>query len=79
MHGFCTAQTCPVMTGPQNRLTNEIVFFRILILFISSTYLWIDEKNKKVKCSATQYVDNTLMYIQRTLSDETIFPTRLGK
>lgn len=62
MHGFCTAQNCPVMTGPQN-----------------SSYLWIDEKNKKLKCSAPQYVDNTLMYIQRTLSDETIFPTRLDQ
>lgn len=62
IHGFCTIQNCPMMTGPQNSL-----------------YYWIDEKNKKIKCPAPQYVDNTLMYIQRTLSDETIFPTRLDQ
>ena len=81
MHGFCTAQNCPVMTGPQNRFANwiSVRFICFAFFFFSSSYLWIDEKNKKLKCSAPQYVDNTLMYIQRTLSDETIFPTRLGK
>ena len=45
----------------------------------NSSYLWVDERNKKVKYSAPQYIDLSMMFIQKTLSDETIFPTRLGK
>ena len=41
--------------------------------------MWFDERNKKVKYSAPQYIDLSMMFIQRTLSDETIFPTRLGR
>lgn len=42
-------------------------------------YSWFDERNKKMKRSAPQYIELSMMYIQKTLSDETIFPTRLGK
>jgi hypothetical protein len=59
---FCTATTCPIMTGPQN-----------------SSYLWVDERNKKYKYPAPQYIELSMMYIQKTLSDETILPTRLDQ
>ncbi|UJR20337.1 hypothetical protein I4U23_023468 [Adineta vaga] len=45
----------------------------------NSSYLWVDERNKKVKYSASQYIDLSMMFIQKTLSDETIFPTRLDQ
>jgi hypothetical protein len=45
----------------------------------NSSYLWVDERNKKVKYSAPQYIDLSMMFIQKTLSDETIFPTKLDQ
>jgi hypothetical protein len=45
----------------------------------NSSYSWIDERNKKVKYSAPQYIELSMMFIQKTLSDETIFPTRLDQ
>lgn len=40
---------------------------------------WSDEKGKKVKCSAVQYMNYALVYSQRCCSDETIFPTKYDK
>jgi len=45
----------------------------------NSVYYWIDEKNKKIKHSAPQYIELSMVFIQKTLSDETIFPTRLDQ
>ncbi|CAF1230806.1 unnamed protein product [Adineta steineri] len=45
----------------------------------NSSYLWLDERNKKIKYSAPQYIDLSMMFIQKTLSDDTIFPTRLDQ
>nr|AEE61711.1 unknown [Dendroctonus ponderosae] len=56
---FCTATSCPDMTGPGQR-----------------TYLWFDEKGKKTKVAAPQYIDYVMTFIQKTISDETIFPTK---
>ncbi|XP_066146753.1 MOB kinase activator-like 2 [Euwallacea fornicatus] len=56
---FCTATTCPDMTGPGQR-----------------TYLWFDEKGKKTKVAAPQYIDYVMTFIQKTISDENIFPTK---
>jgi hypothetical protein len=42
-------------------------------------YHWIDERGKKIKCAAPEYIDSAMTFIQKTLSNETIFPTRLGK
>jgi hypothetical protein len=47
--------------------------------FILSLYYWIDERGKKVKYSAPQYIELTMTFIQKNLSNENIFPTRLGK
>jgi hypothetical protein len=40
------------------------------------TYLWYDEKGKKNRCPAPQYIDYVMTYTQRTISDESYFPTK---
>ncbi|GBO29585.1 MOB kinase activator-like 2, partial [Araneus ventricosus] len=42
-------------------------------------YLWFDEKGKKCKVAAPQYIDCVMTFTQRTLYDESIFPTKFGK
>jgi len=46
---------------------------------IKSLYQWIDERGKKIKYSAPQYIELSMTFIQKHLSNENIFPTRLGK
>ncbi|XP_071452410.1 MOB kinase activator-like 2 isoform X2 [Hetaerina americana] len=40
------------------------------------TYLWFDEKGKKTKVAAPQYIDYVMTFTQKTISDESIFPTK---
>jgi Mob1/phocein family len=47
-----------------------------LFLLFSRTYLWYDEKGKKNRCPAPQYIDYVMTYTQRTISDESYFPTK---
>lgn len=51
----------------------------ILVLICFRTYLWFDEKGKKTRVAAPQYIDYVMTFTQRTVSDETIFPTKYGK
>jgi len=39
-------------------------------------YFWTDEKGKKIKTTAPQYVDYVMTYIQKTLNDEPVFPSK---
>lgn len=39
-------------------------------------YLWFDEKGKKTRVAAPQYVDYVMTFTQKTIGDETIFPTK---
>ncbi|KAF5289115.1 hypothetical protein FQA39_LY15217 [Lamprigera yunnana] len=39
-------------------------------------YLWFDEKGKKTRVAAPQYIDYVMTFTQKTISDETIFPTK---
>ncbi|XP_012688155.1 MOB kinase activator 2-like isoform X3 [Clupea harengus] len=41
--------------------------------------LWQDEKGKKIKCTAPQYVDFVMSSVQKIVTDEDIFPTKYGK
>lgn len=43
------------------------------------TYLWYDEKGKKNRCPAPQYIDYVMTYTQRTIGDESYFPTKYAK
>ncbi|XP_077289372.1 MOB kinase activator 2 isoform X3 [Arctopsyche grandis] len=56
---FCTATSCPDMSGPGNR-----------------AYPWFDEKGKKTRVAAPQYIDYVMTFTQKTVSDENIFPTK---
>uniref|UniRef100_T1PEK0 MOB kinase activator-like 2 n=1 Tax=Musca domestica TaxID=7370 RepID=T1PEK0_MUSDO len=40
------------------------------------TYLWFDEKGKKTRVAAPQYIDYVMTFTQKTVSDESIFPTK---
>ncbi|XP_067946576.1 MOB kinase activator 2-like isoform X2 [Watersipora subatra] len=42
-------------------------------------YMWIDDKGKKCKCSAAQYIDYVTTYIHKTVSDHSVFPTKHGE
>ncbi|RXG71464.1 MOB kinase activator-like 2 [Armadillidium vulgare] len=39
-------------------------------------YLWFDEKGKKTRVAAPQYVDYVMTFTQNTVNDESIFPTK---
>lgn len=40
------------------------------------TYLWFDEKGKKTRVAAPQYIDYVMTFTQKTITDESIFPTK---
>ena len=39
----------------------------------------MDEKGKKSRLSANQYIDFSMSYVQKTINDEATFPTKHGK
>lgn len=39
----------------------------------------MDDKGKKSRLSAPQYVDYVMTFVQKNLNDESIFPTKHGK
>lgn len=41
-------------------------------------YHWLDDRGKKYKCSAAQYIDYAMSFAQKCTSDEAIFPTKYG-
>eukprot|EP01104_Vermistella_antarctica_P013284 TRINITY_DN3_c1_g1_i1.p1 TRINITY_DN3_c1_g1~~TRINITY_DN3_c1_g1_i1.p1 ORF type:complete len:228 (+),score=58.42 TRINITY_DN3_c1_g1_i1:34-684(+) len=60
---FCTPSECPVMSaGPKYE------------------YHWADGTSikKAIKCSAPEYVDYLMTWVQKQLDDETIFPSKIG-
>ncbi|CAK1544795.1 unnamed protein product [Leptosia nina] len=40
------------------------------------TYAWYDERGKKSRVAAPQYVDYVMTFTQKTINDETVFPTK---
>uniref|UniRef100_A0A8C1A9V9 MOB kinase activator 2a n=2 Tax=Cyprinus carpio TaxID=7962 RepID=A0A8C1A9V9_CYPCA len=45
----------------------------------NTIYYWYDERGKKTKCTAPQYVDLVMTFVQKLVTDEDIFPTKYGK
>ncbi|KAF7702228.1 MOB kinase activator 2a isoform X2 [Silurus meridionalis] len=45
----------------------------------NTIYYWYDEKGKKCKCTAPQYVDFVMSLVQKLVTDEENFPTKYGK
>ncbi|OWA54246.1 MOB kinase activator-like 1 [Hypsibius exemplaris] len=60
---YCTPQRCPVMSaGPKYE------------------YHWADGQTvkKPIKCSAPQYIDYLMTWVQLQLDDEVMFPSKIG-
>eukprot|EP00128_Syssomonas_multiformis_P000225 Colp12_sorted_trinity150504_noHs@14528 len=60
---FCTPEDCPVMSaGPKYE------------------YLWADGATikKPIKCSAPEYIDYLMTWVQQQLDDESLFPSKIG-
>ncbi len=79
---FCTPISCPEMNGPEGKW----VLFSFFCSFqgpltnlpwTSRTYLWYDEKGRKTKVHARQYIDYVMTYICRITSDETFFSHKI--
>ncbi|CAH2326327.1 MOB kinase activator 2 isoform X1 [Pelobates cultripes] len=45
----------------------------------NTQYYWYDERGKKIKCTAPQYIDFVMSSVQKLVTDEDIFPTKYGK
>lgn len=59
---FCTPQSCPVMSAGAQY-----------------EYLWQDNNIKKpISCSAPEYVDYLMSWVESQLNDEAVFPLQLG-
>lgn len=41
--------------------------------------MWIDERGKRCKLPAPQYIDYVMTFTQKTVNDESVFPTKFGK
>lgn len=41
-------------------------------------YAWVDERGKKARVAAPQYVDYVMTLTQNTVNDEALFPTKYG-
>jgi len=59
---FCTPQSCPTMSAGDR-----------------FEYLWADgdRVKKPIKCSAPEYMEHLMSWVQEILDDETIFPSRV--
>ncbi|KAG1931158.1 MOB kinase activator [Pimephales promelas] len=44
----------------------------------NTIYYWYDERGKKTKCTAPQYIDLVMTFVQKLVTDEEIFPTKYG-
>ncbi|XP_074661044.1 MOB kinase activator 2-like isoform X2 [Tubulanus polymorphus] len=44
----------------------------------NTQFMWLDEKGKKCRCAAPQYIDYVMTYIQTLIADESVFPTKFG-
>ncbi|TDL24328.1 hypothetical protein BD410DRAFT_786444 [Rickenella mellea] len=42
-------------------------------------YTWIDQNRKQVKLAAPTYIDYVMTWVQNSLDDENIFPTKAGR
>ena len=51
----------------------------IVFGFCFRQYLYVDEKGKKCKCSAPDYVNLVMSDCQKLIKDESVFPTKYGR
>ena len=79
MTEFCTPEECPIMSaGP------KFAACRLLRRFTQALrryeYHWADGHavKKPIKCSAPEYIDYLMTWVQSQLDDETLFPSKIG-
>jgi len=41
-----------------------------------AVFLWVDERGKKIKCSAPQYIDYVMAHCQQLVTAQDVFPTK---
>eukprot|EP00058_Branchiostoma_floridae_P022774 XP_002608264.1 hypothetical protein BRAFLDRAFT_87942 [Branchiostoma floridae] len=78
---YCTSSTCPNMSGPGNTKQfygGQATSGRAGDGGSIRQYTWYDEKGKKTKCSAAQYVDYVMSFMDKHITDESVFPTKFG-
>ena len=46
--------------------------------FIFRQHVWVEERGKKLKCTAPQYVDYVMTFCQKCVSNQQLFPTKYG-
>ena len=60
-----------------------VFVFGVIKMFILAAfcriYLWYDDKGKKTKLPAPQYIDMVMTMVQKQVFDESVFPTKYGK
>jgi len=39
-------------------------------------YVWVEERGKKLKCTAAQYIDYVMTFCQKSISNQELFPTK---
>jgi len=39
-------------------------------------YTWVEERGKKLKCTAAQYIDYVMTFCQKSISNQKLFPTK---
>lgn len=61
---FCTAERCPIMSAGAKY-----------------EYHWADGTNvkKPLRCTAPEYIDYLMTWVQEQLDDEAVFPSKIGK
>lgn len=67
LYGVLAGQFCTNETCPSMTVPGNVI------------YQWHDDKGKKLKCTAPQYIEYSMVFAQKYIDDETVFPTKYGK
>jgi MOB kinase activator 1 len=78
--GSFRSAVLPRLAQPCLRDQSEcpVFSFEDAIYIHSLDYTWIDSNHRQVKLPAPTYIDYVVTWIQKTLDDETVFPTKAG-
>lgn len=49
-----------------------------IIVHLCRSFTWVDDKGKKIRMSAHQYVEIVIVSVQKLVTDEAMFPTKYG-
>src|ERR1700761_4642788 len=63
----------------QVRNRHHTLFMKTHDRSFSVDYTWIDSNSRQVKLPAPTYIDYVVTWVQKTLDDENVFPTKAGR